>query len=461
MPNAAPLWERWPALTAVPPALAWLSMRADLGLAHRSTDAYARGLSEYLAFCAAAAADPLTARREHVARFVRHLTERPSRHAGADAAAPSSARPRLSNATVQQRLTAVRLFYDYLVEEGLRDTNPVGRGRYVPCARVGGSRRGLVPRQTRLPWIPDEADWHAILDAARREPIRNRTMLALGYDAGLRREELCSLRTDDLDPEYRLLRVRAETTKSRRERVVPYSAVSGELLRAYLGHRAGISRARGLLFLSESRRNHAAPLTPWTWSKVVRRIALAAAVPRFGTDTLRHPARPTSPARAGSCTPSRPSLGIATRRRRFSTFTSPACDAGKLAHGMAQIHDWRIADAGRGRAGGMCMSMPPPLLEVVPFDRAPVLSRGEREALAALGWQLRRRRGHDAARPEWGAIGRLLAPLDAARLALRDRRDTPLHRRSSKDAVGLVLRRAGARRRAPLTGGGPRRYGCG
>ncbi|MFL4975351.1 MAG: tyrosine-type recombinase/integrase [Microvirga sp.] len=87
------------------------------------------------------------------------------------------------------------------------------------------------------------------------------------------------------------------------------------------------------------------------------------------------------------------------------------------------------------------MSMPPPLLEVVPFDRAPVLSRGEREALAALGWQLRRRRGHDAARPEWGAIGRLLAPLDAARLALRDRRDTPLHRRSSKDAVGLVLRR--------------------
>src|SRR5215218_11221700 len=71
MPNAAPLWERWPALGAVPSALAWLSMRADLGLAHRSTDAYARGLSEYLAFCAAAAVDPLTAKREHVARFVR------------------------------------------------------------------------------------------------------------------------------------------------------------------------------------------------------------------------------------------------------------------------------------------------------------------------------------------------------------------------------------------------------
>ena len=34
----------------------------------------------------------------------------------------------LSNATMQQRLTAIRLWYDYLVEEGLRETNPVGRG---------------------------------------------------------------------------------------------------------------------------------------------------------------------------------------------------------------------------------------------------------------------------------------------------------------------------------------------
>jgi len=39
-------------------------------------------------------------------------------------------------------------------------------------------------------------------------------MLALAYDSALRREELCSLRTDDLDPAHRTLRVRAETTKN-------------------------------------------------------------------------------------------------------------------------------------------------------------------------------------------------------------------------------------------------------
>ena len=89
-------------------------------------------------------------------------------------------------------------------------------------------------------------------------------MLALAYDSALRREELCSLRTDDLDPAHRTLRVRAETTKTRRGRVVPYSAATGVLLSDYLAHRAGISRARGPLFLSESRRNHGEPLSLWT-----------------------------------------------------------------------------------------------------------------------------------------------------------------------------------------------------
>ncbi|WP_309228171.1 tyrosine-type recombinase/integrase [Streptomyces lunaelactis] len=177
----------------------------------------------------------------------------------------------LSNATLQQRLVSVRLFYDFLVEEGLCQDNPVGRGRYTPGARGGGRQRGLVRRMVKLPWIPSDEQWRAVLAIAAAEPVRTRLMLALAYDAALRREELCSLRTDDLDPGRRLVRVRAETTKSRRERVVPYSVATGVLLSQYLVHRATLSRARGGLFLSESRRNFAQPLSLWTWSKVVRR----------------------------------------------------------------------------------------------------------------------------------------------------------------------------------------------
>ncbi|MCW6006752.1 site-specific integrase [Micromonospora sp. CPCC 205371] len=99
---------------------------------------------------------------------------------------------------------------------------------------------------------------------------------------------LCALRTDDGDPARRMLRVRAETTKNRLERTVPYSAPTGVLLADYLRHRSRLSQARGPLLLSESRRNTGQPVTLWTWSKVVRRAALAAGLSRFSTHATRH-----------------------------------------------------------------------------------------------------------------------------------------------------------------------------
>ncbi len=278
--------EKWPVLGRHERAAEWLRIWTDLGRAPRTIDAYARGLAEYLQVCERDGVDPLTANRSQVAAFVMGLTSRPGRR-GANVVALDSGKG-LANATLQQRLVPVRLFYDFLVEEGLRDSNPVGRGRYRPGRGFGGGPRPLVPRMVKLPWVPSEQEWLDVLAVFRAEPVRNRLMLALAYDAALRREELCSLRTDDLDPAHRTLRVRAETTKTRRERVVPYSAPTGLLLAEYLRHRSTLSRSRGPLFLSQSHRNLAEPLTLWTWSKVVRRVALAAAVPRFSTHTLRH-----------------------------------------------------------------------------------------------------------------------------------------------------------------------------
>ena len=92
-----------------------------------------------------------------------------------------------------------------------------------------------------------------MLGVAVGESLRNRLMLALANDAALRREELCLLATDDLDPAYRTLRVRAETTKTRRGRVVPYSAVAGQLLAGYLAHRRSMTRERGAFFVRSRR----------------------------------------------------------------------------------------------------------------------------------------------------------------------------------------------------------------
>jgi len=89
----------------------------------------------------------------------------------------------------------------------------------------------------------------------------------MAYDAALRREELCTLQTEDLDPGHRTLRVQAHHTKNRLERVCRTRRPPAVLLASYLNHRATISRARARLFLSESHRNHGRPLSLWTWSK--------------------------------------------------------------------------------------------------------------------------------------------------------------------------------------------------
>ena len=58
----------------------------------------------------------------------------------------------LANATMQQRITVGRLFYDDLCEEGSRGDDPVGRGRYTPGRGFSGTRdRALVPRFRKLP----------------------------------------------------------------------------------------------------------------------------------------------------------------------------------------------------------------------------------------------------------------------------------------------------------------------
>jgi|SRR5580658_7511702 integrase/recombinase XerD len=255
-------WDRCPAVAAHPMCRAWLTFQSHRGLAGNTLDAYSRGLEAFLHFLSDEQLSIPAVTRIHIGSYLASLQSRVGY---------------LSNATVQQQLTVLRLFYCYLSEEGICKS-PVGQA---------GSH-ALVRRQRKLPWIPNESEWQAILTAAMSEPVRNRVMLTFAYDAGLRREELCSLCTEDLDPSRRMIRVRAENTKGRRDRVVPYSATSGALLMQYLDQRRAVGQKRGRLFLSESRRNYSAPISIWSWSKITLRLARRAGVPRFTTHTLRH-----------------------------------------------------------------------------------------------------------------------------------------------------------------------------
>ena len=339
-------WERYPLIVASVQVRAWLGIQADLQLAQNTVDAYGRALQDYLAFCERRQVLADSATREQIAACVRDLAERPNPRG--TAAQPAGTGGGLANATLQQRLTAVRLYYDYLVEEGQRADNPVGRGKYTPGRGFGGTRdRGLVPRFRPEPWLPSDAEWRAVLAAARGEPLRNRLLLALSYDAGLRREEVCALSTADIDPAHRLLHIRAEVTKSRCGRTVPYSVATGELYAAYLGHRRSLSQARGPLFLSESRRNHAQPVTIWTWAKVMQRIAARAGFPQFTPHTLRHLCL-TDLARAGWDIHdiARFAGHRSTQTTLLYIHLSGRELAAKLGGAMAGLHAWRVATLG-------------------------------------------------------------------------------------------------------------------
>jgi hypothetical protein len=55
--------EKWPVLVSHERAAEWLRVRADLGRAARTIDAYARGLAEFLEACERAGVDPVGAAR--------------------------------------------------------------------------------------------------------------------------------------------------------------------------------------------------------------------------------------------------------------------------------------------------------------------------------------------------------------------------------------------------------------
>lgn len=266
-------WDRVPLTANQKDARAWLGFQAHRGLAPNTLDAYGRNLERYLRFLNTCGKNPHETGQDTVGAYLCDLVKAPG--------TPQESHIRMANATIQQHLATLRMFYDFLVEEGRCTRNPYRHGE-------GRLSRPLVKREHRLPTIPTEEEWCRVLSEAAKEPIRNRLMLAMSYDAGLRREELCLLETSDIDPSRRTIRIRAETTKNRRSRVLPYSATTDELYGRYLEHRRTLSRERGRLFLSRSPRNWAKPVSIWAWSKIVKAIAKRAEAAGFTPHTLRH-----------------------------------------------------------------------------------------------------------------------------------------------------------------------------
>lgn len=288
-------WDYYPRVACIEPARRWVELLVKLQKAPKTVDAYARGLDDFIGVCERADLSLIEATRGEIATYIDDLTHRVNPKAPALVYAQSGVG--LSNATLQQRLTVVRLWYDYLIEMEVRinQTNPVGRGAYTRQSGFNGTHeRGILSRHEQQPWIPGDNEWDAFLTVVLREEcVRNRAMVYLAYDGALRRGELLALRVSDIDWPHNMVTIRPEVAKNGRGRVIFYSEATQDLLVAYLRHRTGIlsrfgGEAAGPMFVSESHRNSGHPLSPTMWNKIVQGIGRRAALPHFKTHTFRH-----------------------------------------------------------------------------------------------------------------------------------------------------------------------------
>ena len=181
----------------------------------------------------------------------------------------------LSPASIRRGVSAIRTYFGFLVGEG--------RVANDPSDRLESPRRGRV-----LPETLSVKEVEALLGSpGLEEPLawRDRALLELGYGAGLRVSELCSLSLTDLLLSENLVRVYG---KGGKERLVPIGRSVIGAVSVYLHTKRpeldkGKSRSRVLLNVRGQ------PLSRvGAWGVVKRATERAGIKKRVTPHTLRH-----------------------------------------------------------------------------------------------------------------------------------------------------------------------------
>ncbi len=179
----------------------------------------------------------------------------------------------LAPSTVARRSAALRRFFGFLVDEGLRRDDPSSA---LPRPRF----------ERPLPRILDEDEVRRMFEAAEdrassAEPVavRNLALLELLYGSGLRASELVSLPRGAVRPAQPFLMVRGKGSK---ERLVPISTRAQEVVSRWLDHVDSST-----LWLFPSGKSH---LSRVRLFQIVRAMAADAAIApeRVSPHVLRH-----------------------------------------------------------------------------------------------------------------------------------------------------------------------------
>ena len=163
----------------------------------------------------------------------------------------------LSPATVRQRATHIRTFFRWVHTVKLIDTDP--------------SDSILIPRRPKQ--LPKTLKPEEIKTLAATElPTRDKALLFLILDSGLRRSEVAQLELDDVDLQRGMAHVRHG--KGNKERWVIFADKARDALTAWLHERHALCGVSALFTTKDGE-----AIKPGGIYKAVRRAALKAGVP--------------------------------------------------------------------------------------------------------------------------------------------------------------------------------------
>ena len=242
-------------------------LMAERGAASHTIDAYARDLSDFLAFLAAKKAGAKKASADHVRAYLESLSDK-------GLAATSRAR----------KLSAIRQFFRFLLGEGLRADDPTSAidspklGRPLPKVLSLAEVETLIDTAKQACTTSGEG-------AARMRALRFYALLETLYASGLRVSELIALPANVLAADDRVLTIKG---KGGRERLVPLNEAARQALAT---HRAALTEA-GLdaslwLFPTGDGGQH---ITRQRFGQELKALALAAGLDpaRVSPHVLRH-----------------------------------------------------------------------------------------------------------------------------------------------------------------------------
>ena len=183
-------------------------LQNDKRYAGHTLISYKNDLEQYHAFCLENGKDDMDLYFRTIRNWVVHLME--------NEYAPKS---------IHRKLSSLRSYCKYLIKNGELDADPV--------------EKVLKPKLSkRIPQFIDEKGINSLLDNYEFgndfEGFRNRLMINLFYQTGIRRSELTGLKTSSLDLEQKTIKVLGKRNK---ERIIPIGNEIAAVLKEYLEER--------------------------------------------------------------------------------------------------------------------------------------------------------------------------------------------------------------------------------